>query len=160
MWTEFVKGQPMSLTQIKHFWDYMGSKVIVRGKSNKEIFDSWIKQDYTLEQLIEKGLLKPETTQYTQFDLIRIPSKTTQERLIYINKILKKGFDFNKNIRVKYGNIHTVKGLTFDNVIVDETITRREDYFTQLRLKYTAYSRAINDYWTLTSNKKLTLGVR
>jgi hypothetical protein len=138
----------------------MGSKVIVRGKSNKEIFDTWIKQDYTLQQLIDKGLLKPETTQYTQFDLIRIPSKTTQERLIYINKILKKGFDFDKDIRVKYGNIHTVKGLTFDNVIVDETITRREDYFTQLRLKYTAYSRAINDYWTLTSNKKLTLGVR
>jgi hypothetical protein len=110
--------------------------------------------------LINKGVLKPETTRYTQFDLIRIPSKTTQERLIYINKILKKGFDFDKDIRVKYGNIHTVKGLTFDNVIVDETITRREDYFTQLRLKYTAYSRAINDYWTLTSNKKLTLGVR
>ena len=160
LWQEFVKGQPVSLTQIKHFWDYMGSKVIVRGKSNTEIFDDWIKQDYTLDQLIEKGVLKPETTQYTQFDLIRIPSKTTQERLIYINKILKKGFDFDKNIRVKYGNIHTVKGLTFDNVIVDETITRREKYFTQLRLKYTAYSRAINDYWTLTSNKKLTLGVR
>ena len=29
----------MSLVQIKHFWDYMGSKVIVRGKSNKEIFE-------------------------------------------------------------------------------------------------------------------------
>ena len=25
-----------------------------------------------------------------------------------------------KDIRVKYANIHTVKGLTFENVIVDE----------------------------------------
>ena len=150
----------MSLTQIKAFWDYMGSKVIVRGKSNKEIFDTWIKQDYTLEQLINKGLLKPETTQYTQFDLIRIPSKTTQERLIYINKILKKGFDFYKDIRVKYGNIHTVKGLTFDNVIVDESRFRPEDYFSQLRLKYVAYSRGRYDCWTIASQDKYTLGVR
>ena len=34
----------MSLKQIKDFWDYMGSKVIVRGKSRQRNFDTWIKK--------------------------------------------------------------------------------------------------------------------
>ena len=80
--------------------------------------------------------------------------------MTYINDILKKGFDFDKDIRVKYGNIHSIKGLTFDNVIVDLTVTRKEDYYVQLRLKYTAYSRAIYDYWTLASSGKWELGKR
>ena len=80
--------------------------------------------------------------------------------MVYIRNVLRKGFDFNKDIRVKYGNIHTIKGLTFDNVIVDLTMTRKEDYFVQLRLKYTAYSRAIYDYWTLPSDGKWELGKR
>ena len=50
--------------------------------------------------------------------------------------------------------------MTFDNLIVDLTATRREDYFTQLRLKYVAYSRGRVDCWTITSQKQYTLGVR
>ena len=61
---------------------------------------------------------------------------------------------------MKYGNIHEVKGTTFDNVIVDETRTRVEEYFTQLRLKYVAYSRGKFDCWTVASQGKYTLGVR
>jgi len=61
---------------------------------------------------------------------------------------------------VKYGNIHTIKGLTFDNVIVDLTMTRKENYYVQLRLKYTAYSRAIYDYWTIPSQGRWELGER
>ena len=112
-------------------------------------FKDWIKQDYTIDYLITKGLLKKDCKQYTDFDLIRIPSNTTKEKLIYIKKVLAKGFDFDKKIQIKYGNIHDVKGLTFDNVIVDLTLTRPEDWFTQLRLAYTAYSRGVFDYWTL-----------
>ena len=80
--------------------------------------------------------------------------------MVYIRNVLRKGVDFNKDIRVKYGNIHTIKGLTFDNVIVDLTMTRKEDYYVQLRLKYTAYSRAIYDYWTLAPQSRLELGKR
>ena len=61
-------------------------------------------------------------------------------------------------MRVKYANIHTVKGLTFDNVVVDLTVTRPEDYFTQLRLKYVAYSRGKYDCWTIASQGKYRLG--
>jgi len=158
LWPDFIKGIPMSLTQIEHFWEYMGSKVIVHGKGDPKVFDDWTKQDYTIDYLITKGLLKKDCKQHTDFDLIRIPSSTTKEKLIYIKKVLAKGFDFDKKIQIKYGNIHDVKGLTFDNVIVDLTLTRPEDWFTQLRLAYTAYSRGVFDYWTLASQRKLTLG--
>jgi hypothetical protein len=161
LWPEFVKGVPMRLLQIKHFWEYIGSKVIIRGKADPKIFDGWREEDYTIDNLITKGLLKPDCKQYRDFDLIRVPSKTTKEKLIYIKKVLAKGFDFDKNIQIKYGNIHEVKGLTFDNVIVDHTLTRREAWYTQLRLAYTAYSRGIFDYWTLAKSPgkyKTTLG--
>ena len=158
LWPDFIKGIPMSLTQIKHFWEYIGSKVIVRGKGGLKVFDDWLKQDYTIDYLITKGLLKKDCKQHTDFDLIRIPSDTTKEKLIYIKKVLAKGFDFDKKIQITYGNIHQVKGLTFGNVIVDHTLTRPEDWHTQLRLAYTAYSRGIFDYWTLASQTKLILG--
>jgi len=158
VWPEFIKGKPVSLTQVKNFWDYMGSKVIVRGKKDPKVFESWLKQNYTIDILISKGLLKAECKQYTDFDLVRVPSKTTKENLLYIKKIIAKGFDYDKKIQIKYGNIHQVKGLTFDNVIVDHTVTRHEKWFTQLRLAYTAYSRGIFDCWSLQTQRKLTLG--
>ena len=109
-----------------------------------------------IDNLINDGLLKPESKAYNDFRETRL--KTDEERLIYINRVINKGFDFDGEIRVKYGNIHEVKGLTFDNVIVDETITRDEAFFVQRRLKYTAYSRGIFDYWTLRSNTNKQLG--
>ena len=137
----------------------MGSKTIVRGKSkDKDPFKDWIKKDYTADYLIKEGFLKEEAKQYDRYDLVR--TKTDTDRLIYINRVLKKGFDFDGDIRIKYGNIHDVKGLTFDNVIVDESLYRDEDYHTQLRLKYTAYSRGIFDCWTLATQTRKRLGVK
>jgi superfamily I DNA/RNA helicase len=60
VWPEFVKGKPVSLKQIKDFWSYIGSKVVVRGKG-QETFEDWIKQDYTIDTLISKGYLKTNT---------------------------------------------------------------------------------------------------
>lgn len=39
--------------------------------------------------------------------------------MFYIRKVIKNGFDFDGKIRVKYGNIHKIKGTTFDNVVGD-----------------------------------------
>jgi hypothetical protein len=150
----------MSLTQIKEFWEYLSSKIKIFGKGEVSKFDDWIKQDYTVDQLIEKKYLKNDCKQHRDFDLIRKRVDKHDMRMRYIKDVLRKGVDFNKNIRVKYGNIHTIKGLTFDNVVVDLTMTRKEDYEVQLRLKYTAYSRAIYDYWTLASEGKWELGGR
>lgn len=157
LWPKFVAGEPMSLDQIKAFWDYMGSVVIERGKSKaKKPFKDWIKKDYTIDYLIKKGLLRPESKQYNRFD--KIVTKKESSRLLYINRIIQKGFDFDGDVRVKYGNFHQVKGLTFDNVIVDETLPRPEPYHVQLRLKYVAYSRGIFDCWTLATSNKRRLG--
>jgi len=161
LWPEFVKGKLMSLKQIKDFWQYMGSKVIVHSRG-EETFEEWVDKEYTIDYLIDYKYLKKNAKLEKDFSLIRKKvgkKEDFERRLIYIKKILNKGFDEN-DVRVKYANIHTVKGLTFDNVIVDLTATRLEDYFTQLRLKYVAYSRGKFDCWTVASQGKYTLGVR
>ena len=159
VWPNFINGEPMSLKQIKDFWDYIGSVVVVRGKGkNTDPFKDWVKQDYTIDQLIYKGYLKDNAKDQRDFSLIR--TKVDPERLKYIDNALHKGADLEGDIRVKYGNIHEVKGTTFDNVIVDETRTRVEEYFTQLRLKFVAYSRGRIDYWTVQSSDKYKLGER
>ena len=89
----------------------------------------------------------------------------SKEKLLYIKNVLSppNAFDFDKKIQITHGNIHNVKGLTFDNVIVDETIVNKDPYFTSLRLQYTAYSRGIFDYWTLAKMPGIqytTMGVK
>ena len=59
--------------------------------------------------------LKESAGRERDFALIR--KKTDPNRIVYIRKVLNKGFS-DGDVRVKYANIHTVKGLTFDNVIV------------------------------------------
>ena len=87
-------------------------------------------------------------------------TKDHDKRMIYIKKVLTKGFNSTGKIRIEYGNIHDVKGLTRDNVIVDLSQPRAEDYHVQLRLKYTAYSRGIFDCRTLASRTRRELGKR
>ena len=162
LWPEFIKGTPMDLMQIKHFWDYLNETMIVGEKSKAtKIFKDWVKKDYTIDHLINEKLILPISKQHKDFDLIRAPVKKHKERMEYIKKVLSKGFDFDKKVRVEYANIHTVKGLTFDNVIVDETVVNKDPYFTSLKLQYTAYSRGIFDYWTLAKMPgKYTIGVK
>ena len=145
----------MSLKQIKDFWQYMGSKVIVHGRG-EESFDEWVDREYTMDYMIDHKYLKENANKEKDFALVR--TKTEADRIKYIKKILQKGFNLEGDVKVRYGNIHTVKGLTFDNVIVDLTATRLEDYFTQLRLKYVAYSRGKYDCWTIASQGKYRLG--
>ena len=42
----------------------------------------------------------------------------------------------------------------------ESQLYRDEDYFTQLRLKYTAYSRGIFDCWTIATQTKKRLGIK
>ena len=164
VWPDFVEGKSMHLTQIKSFWDYMGSKVIVNKKGDFD-FKGWTEKNYTIDELINEKLLKSDCKQYTDFDLIRVPSGVTggAEKLHYIKRVIANGFDNEKPNQIFYGIIHQVKGLTFDNVIVDHTMSMKrapENFHTQLRLEYTAYSRGVFDYWELASTTKRTLGVR
>ena len=166
MWADCLDGKPMSRTQVKHFCEYAGSTVKVKLKKGEVLnFDNWVNKDYTIDELIHKQLFKPDVKQHRDFDLVRRPSDISKEKLLYIKNVLSppNAFDFDKKIQITHGNIHNVKGLTFDNVIVDETIVNKDPYFTSLRLQYTAYSRGIFDYWTLAKMPGIqytTMGVK
>ena len=163
-WPSFTEGAPKSLKQIKHFWDYLGSEAIVRGKG-KFKFEEWINKDYTVDELIDAQLLKPTVKEVKYFDLLRkrakgCDAKQHTERMVYIRKIIEDGFDPDGKIRVKYGNIHKIKGTTFDNVVGDLSLYRykAEPLFVQRRLLYTMFSRGIYDAWVLKSQTGKELG--
>jgi len=161
-WPKFIDGESKSLVQIKNFHYYLGSKAVVRGRG-EEKFEGWIKKDYSYNELINSKLFLPDLNK--NFDLLRkqhkgIEKKEHVARMIYIKKVLVNGFDFDGDIRIKYGNIHKVKGTTFDNVVGDLTLYRGkpEPRYVQLRLKYTMFSRGINDAWVLKSQTGKELG--
>ena len=164
-WPSFTEGAPKSLKQIKDFWDYLGSKAVVHGKGIYK-FEDWVNKDYTIDELIQLKLLKPTVTQIKFFDLLRKRAKRCdvkqhEKRMLYIRRVIKNGFDFDGKIRVKYGNIHKIKGTTFDNVVGDLSIFRRgkrEHPHIELRLKYTLFSRGIYDAWVLRSETGRSLG--
>ena len=66
--------------------------------------------------------------------------------------------DITKEPRVQHDTIHKVKGLTFDNVIVDLSVYRQEnDRYEPIRLAYVAYSRGRNDCWTVGTSGPMSL---
>ena len=160
-WPQFVKGKPFSLLQIKNFHYYMGSKAVVHGKGKKTFsFKGWVNREYTIDELIKEKIFKLESKTFTDFLDVRVRSEVKDDQVRFIKQLIRDNIDYDDQVRVQYGCIHKVKGLTFDNVIVDETCTRTEDYFTQLRLKYVAYSRGRIDCWTIRSQRQYTLGQR
>ena len=163
-WPSFTEKAPKSLKQLKDFWCYLSSKAIVHGKGTFK-FEDWVNQDYTIDELINKKLLKPEAKLVKQFDLLRKRAKGCdanqhEKRMLYIRKVLKNGYDFDGTIRVKYGSIHKVKGTTFNNVIGDLSTYRHkpEPLFVQKRLKYVLFSRGMYDAWVLRSQTGKELG--
>ena len=46
--------------------------------------------------------------------------------MIYIKNVIRNGFDYSSKVRIELGNIHKVKGMTYDNVIGDLTLTRHQ----------------------------------
>ena len=154
-WPKFRNGEPKWWVQVKDFHSYLGSKAIVRGRG-KETFKEWVKKDYTYNELVKDGYYLPNLSD--EFDLL--VKKQDNERMIYIKKVLKRGFDFKGDIRIKYGSIHKAKGTTFDNVVGDLTLyrARAEARHVQLRLKYTMFSRGIYDAWVLKSQTGKEIG--
>ena len=79
LWPEFCKSTPMPLKQIKDFWQYMSSKVIVHGRG-EETFDEWVDREYTIDYMIYHKDLKENASKERDFALIR--KKTDHDRLI------------------------------------------------------------------------------
>tara|TARA_R100001143_G_scaffold555_1_gene1302 strand:+ start:415 stop:813 length:399 start_codon:yes stop_codon:yes gene_type:complete len=125
-------------------------------KKGEYDYKDWIKKDYSYNDLIASGIFKPEVGK--EFDLLITKQTDHDNRMIYIKKVIKNGFDPKGDIRIKYGNIHKVKGTTFDNVIGDLSTYRPEFKFASLRLLYTMFSRGIYDAWILNSSSGKQLG--
>jgi superfamily I DNA/RNA helicase len=99
------------------------------------------------------GFILPEAKQYKNFSEV-LTKKDLTSKVPFIKKVIENGFNTEKMPRVEQDCIHKVKGLTFDNVIVDLSIYRQERNTDEaIRLAYVAYSRGKKDCWSIgTSN--------
>ena len=150
-WKTFLNGS-VSKQQILDYWPIIGKSVKAHGKGEVDTLKSLINKDYNIQELIDMGFIKPEAKQFQRFSQVVI-KKELIEKTPYINKVLMNGMDTDKPPRVKHDTIHKVKGLTFDNVIVDLSIYRQEPRsFEPVRLAYVAYSRGKTDCWSIGSS--------
>ena len=161
-WKTFMNDK-VSKQQIKEYWKLMGSKVKVNGQGDVDKLKPLIDRDYNVQELIDAGYLKPEVKQFERFSqLLNHEALSKNEKLIakipYINKVLTNGMDTTKKPRVQHDTIHKVKGLTFDNIIVDLSTYHPETKgFEATRLAYVAYSRGRIDCWTIGSSAPYSL---
>ena len=161
-WKTFMNDK-VSKQQIKEYWKLMGSKVKVNGLGDVDKLKPLIDRDYNVQELIDAGYLKPEVKEFERLSqLLNHEALSKNEKLItkipYINKVLNNGMDTTKKPRVQHDTIHKVKGLTFDNIIVDLSVWRPEPRnFEPTRLAYVAYSRGKTDCWTVGSSGPYSL---
>ena len=161
-WNTFMNDK-VSKQQIKEYWKLMGSKVKVNGQGDVDKLKPLIDREYNVQELIHAGYLKPEVKQFERFSqLLNHEALSKNEKLIgkipYINKVLTNGMDTTKKPRVQHDTIHKVKGLTFDNIIVDlSTYHSEAKGFEATRLAYVAYSRGKIDCWTIGSSAPYSL---
>ena len=101
--------------------------------------------------MIETQLVLAEAKKFQSFSEVVI-NKDLIPKIPFIKKVLANGMDTEKMPRVQHDTIHKVKGLTFDNVIVDLSVYYTERGDEPLRLAYTAYSRGRNDCWSIGSS--------
>ena len=156
-WKTFMNDK-VSKQQVKEYWKLMGSKIKVNGLGDVDKLKSLRDKGWNMQELIDEGYLKPEVKQFnTLSEVLNHEALSKNEKLIskipYINKVLTNGMDTTKKPRVKHDTVHKVKGLTFDNIIVDLSVWRPEPRnFEPTRLAYVAYSRGKTDCWTIGSS--------
>ena len=161
-WKTFMNDK-VSKQQVKEYWKLMGSKIKVNGLGDVDKLKSLRDKGWNMQELIDAGYLKPEVKQFeTLSEVLNHEALSKNETLIskipYINKVLTTGMDTTKKPRVKHDTIHKVKGLTFDNIIVDLSVWRPEPRnFEPTRLAYVAYSRGKTDCWTIGSSGPYSL---
>ena len=161
-WKTFMNDK-VSKQQVKEYWKLMGSKIKVNGLGDVDKLKSLRDKGWNMQELIDEGYLKPEIKQFeTLSEVLNHEALSKNEKLIskipYINRVLINGMDTTKKPRVKHDTIHKVKGLTFDNIIVDLSVWRPEPRnFEPTRLAYVAYSRGKTDCWTIGSSGPYSL---
>ena len=106
------------------------------------------KKPYTIDYFIKNGYISNIVKRTSDFQSITCHTYLKTKR--YIREIVATKRDLEKP-RIFVANIHTIKGMEFDNVILDLKITREEPKFTKKRLKFVAGSRARKSLWLIKS---------
>lgn len=159
-WPLFLKGVPQSLDQIKAYWKHMDKEFKLK---DSRIFKKMINRDYTFQEFVNLGYLSSSIAETTDFYNVckkvkgEIAQLKFREKIMYIRSVINNN-NLNQKAKIEYGNFHTVKGITRDNVIIDLSITRPEPYFEQLYLAYVGCSRGRNDLWVLRTQTGRELG--
>ena len=159
-WPLFLKGVPQSLDQIKAYWKHMDKEFKLK---DSRIFKKMINRDYTFQEFVNLGYLSSSIAATTDFYNVckkvkgEIAQLKFREKIMYIRSVINNN-NLNQKAKIEYGNFHTVKGITRDNVIIDLSITRPEPYFEQLYLAYVGCSRGRNDLWVLRTQTGRELG--
>ena len=149
-WKKFLNDK-VSKRQIMDYWPLMGKSVKVIGKGPVDKLKPLIDKEYNIQELIDRGFIKPEAKKFETFSEVLI-NKDLIPKVPFIKKVLANGMDTEKMPRVQHDTIHKVKGLTFDNIIVDLSVYYTERGDEPIRLAYTAYSRGRNDCWSIGSS--------
>ena len=149
-WQIFLNDK-VSKRQIMDYWPLMGKSVKVYGKGSIDHIKSLIDKEYNIHELIEMQLILPEAKKFQSFSEVVI-NKDLIPKIPFIKKVLANGMDTEKMPRVQHDTIHKVKGLTFDNGIVDLSVYHTERGDEPIRLAYTAYSRGRYDCWSIGSS--------
>jgi len=113
------------------------------------------KKKYTLDYFIDSGFLSPVIKKTSDFQNITAQSDLKIKN--YVRNIVNNNRDL-EEIRVFVANIHTIKGMEFDNVVLDLKINREERTMNdKRRIKFVAGSRAKKTLWTIKSKGQLSL---
>ena len=74
----------------------------------------------------------------------------------YIKNVVSENRDL-EDKRIFVENIHTIKGKEFDHVVVDLTLTKKEEDFVRRRMKFVACSRSKETLWLVKSRTRMTM---
>jgi DNA helicase IV len=108
-----------------------------------------------LDYFIDSGFLSPVIKKTSDFQNITAQSDLKIKN--YVRNIVNNNRDL-EEIRVFVANIHTIKGMEFDNVVLDLKINREErTMHDKRRIKFVAGSRTKKTLWTIKSKGQLSL---
>ena len=115
---------------------------------SKEEMEKLEKGRYDINYFIKKDYLLPIVKKTK--DLQDLVSTNDLKTKNYIRNIVKENRDLD-DFRIFVANIHTIKGMEFDHVVLDLNISREEPKYTKKRLKFVAGSRAKETLWLIKS---------
>ena len=115
---------------------------------SKEEMEKLEKGRYDINYFIKKNYLLPIVKKTK--DLQDLVSTNDLKTKNYIRNIVKENRDLD-DFRIFVANIHTIKGMEFDHVVLDLKISREEPKYTKKRLKFVAGSRARKTLWLIKS---------